>query len=211
MGGNIGIGMLDLLENSFELDLAILELSSFQLKLNRIFVPDIAIWTNFYPNHLDWHGSLKEYFYAKCKVFEFQSEDNYSIFPVEFLQNSFIVNDKSLLNKLRNAKTNVCFVGDDIETILTSLKKNMFNKAIVFYTKNNCFTIGYFYNNFVESEKIIFDLELLPHTSFKRNWFFVLAALYLLNFDLKFLQNYFKKYRTTFLTYYNRNSEHRLE
>ena len=56
-GGNIGTGMLDLVDEGAAYGL--LELSSFQLERAKPFAPDIAVITNLYPNHLDRHGTLE--------------------------------------------------------------------------------------------------------------------------------------------------------
>ncbi len=45
------------------------EVSSFQLETSPTFNPKIALWTNFAPDHLDWHGGLENYFSAKAKMF----------------------------------------------------------------------------------------------------------------------------------------------
>jgi len=81
-GGNIGVGMLDLLLQKKKIDLAILELSSFQLEQSKKFAPDLAIWTNFSENHLDRHGTIQQYFAAKRKIFEQQKKGQYSILPL---------------------------------------------------------------------------------------------------------------------------------
>lgn len=82
MGGNIGTGMLDLLYNQESSDYAVLELSSFQLDLINAktnFKPDIAIITNLYPNHLDRHKTLEEYFLAKYKIVAYQNSNQAAI------------------------------------------------------------------------------------------------------------------------------------
>ncbi|MFN0196297.1 MAG: UDP-N-acetylmuramoyl-L-alanine--D-glutamate ligase [Planctomycetaceae bacterium] len=63
LGGNIGRSLLPIVEQITADDWVVLELSSFQLHdLNLIGQsPDVAIVTNFSPNHLDWHGTLDEY------------------------------------------------------------------------------------------------------------------------------------------------------
>lgn len=66
--GNIGLPPCDLLENG--LDWYILEASSFQLETSNTFKPKIAVFTNFTPDHINWHGSLENYFKAKWKIFE---------------------------------------------------------------------------------------------------------------------------------------------
>jgi UDP-N-acetylmuramoylalanine--D-glutamate ligase len=47
----------------------VVEASSFQLTWAPTFSPASATWTNFTPDHLDWHGSLEEYRQAKAKLF----------------------------------------------------------------------------------------------------------------------------------------------
>lgn len=48
---------------------AVAELSSFQLELCRGLHPQVAVWTNFAPDHLDRHGSEEAYFEAKLRLF----------------------------------------------------------------------------------------------------------------------------------------------
>ena len=65
--GNIGLPCLSLISHQNEYDAVVLEVSSFQLEHCIQFAPDVAIWTNFYPNHLDRHGTMENYFLAKKK------------------------------------------------------------------------------------------------------------------------------------------------
>jgi len=72
MGGNIGIPVLDLPMPSGAPDSKIayvLELSSYQLDLNRHFIADIAVLTNLTPDHLDRHGDMEGYAAAKARLF----------------------------------------------------------------------------------------------------------------------------------------------
>jgi len=76
LGGNIGKSLLSMVEEIQPSDYVILELSSFQLfDLDRISAaPDVAVVTNFSPNHLDWHGSIENYRHAKQTILRRQSE-----------------------------------------------------------------------------------------------------------------------------------------
>jgi len=65
--GNIGLPPCDLLDK--DLDWFILEASSYQLELSSTFNPKIAVFTNFTPDHIDWHQGLENYFKAKAKIF----------------------------------------------------------------------------------------------------------------------------------------------
>lgn len=68
MAGNIGRGVLDL-EPAREGEVIVLELSSYQTELARALTPDIAVFTNFSPDHLDRHAGLGGYFAAKRRLF----------------------------------------------------------------------------------------------------------------------------------------------
>lgn len=67
LGGNIGKALFPEIETVRPEDYAVVELSSFQLiSLRRS--PDIAVVTNVSPNHLDIHGTMKEYVAAKRNI-----------------------------------------------------------------------------------------------------------------------------------------------
>ncbi len=68
LGGNIGKPLLPEVGNMTEDDLAVIELSSFQLQTMSVS-PDIAVVTNVSPNHLDYHLSMDEYISAKKNIF----------------------------------------------------------------------------------------------------------------------------------------------
>ena len=71
LGGNIGRPLLADTPSMKPTDLAVLELSSFQLlTMNRS--PQIAIVTNLAPNHLDVHRDYEEYIAAKENIFTHQ-------------------------------------------------------------------------------------------------------------------------------------------
>ncbi len=74
LGGNIGVSLLPHVDEIRSEDLVVLELSSFQLTdLNRLQVsPEVAVITNFAPNHLDWHDSLEHYRWAKQTILRWQ-------------------------------------------------------------------------------------------------------------------------------------------
>ena len=59
-GGNIGRALLPIIEEIKEDDVAVVELSSFQL-ISMRHSPDVAVITNIAPNHLDVHGTMEEY------------------------------------------------------------------------------------------------------------------------------------------------------
>lgn len=79
VGGNIGKPLLSEAGAMKPEDIAVLELSSFQL-MTLADSPDIAVFTNLSPNHLDIHTSMEEYAQAKENIFSHQSKDGVAIF-----------------------------------------------------------------------------------------------------------------------------------
>lgn len=67
VGGNIGKPLLNEVEKMTEKDVAVVELSSFQLQTMKS-PADIAAITNITPNHLNWHTGMEEYTEAKYNV-----------------------------------------------------------------------------------------------------------------------------------------------
>jgi len=61
------------------LDYFICEASSFQLAMSPSLKPFISVWTNFTPDHIDWHQGLENYFNAKAKVFLPPQTPKYSV------------------------------------------------------------------------------------------------------------------------------------
>jgi UDP-N-acetylmuramoylalanine--D-glutamate ligase len=68
VGGNIGIGVLALPAPA-EVEVYVIEVSSYQLDLTTGFAPDVAILTNISPDHLDRHGGMEGYVAAKARIF----------------------------------------------------------------------------------------------------------------------------------------------
>ena len=68
MGGNIGTGVLSL-DPPQDGEVVVLELSSYQTDLARALTPDVAVFTNLSPDHLDRHGGIGGYFAAKRRLF----------------------------------------------------------------------------------------------------------------------------------------------
>ena len=65
--GNIGTPPCSMADEN--LDYFVCEASSFQLDMSTSLKPYIAVWTNFTPDHIDWHNGLENYFNAKARVF----------------------------------------------------------------------------------------------------------------------------------------------
>lgn len=75
--GNIGIPALGLVGEP--LDLAVLEVSSFQLESVEAFRPRVALFLNLTPDHFDRHGDLAGYRAAKARIFARQGRGDFAI------------------------------------------------------------------------------------------------------------------------------------
>ncbi len=78
VGGNIGDPLLNYVDGMSTDDVAILEISSFQLEQMTIS-PDIAAILNITPNHLDRHGTMEAYIAAKERILEFQEKQDIAV------------------------------------------------------------------------------------------------------------------------------------
>jgi UDP-N-acetylmuramoylalanine--D-glutamate ligase len=78
IGGNIGDPLINYVDNMQTDDVAILEISSFQLDQMTIS-PNVAAILNVTPNHLDRHGTMEAYTAAKARILEFQSEEDVAV------------------------------------------------------------------------------------------------------------------------------------
>src|SRR5512145_616932 len=78
VGGNIGDPLINYVDNMKADDVAVLELSSFQLDQMTIS-PTIAAILNITPNHLDRHGTMDAYAAAKARILDFQGKDDIAI------------------------------------------------------------------------------------------------------------------------------------
>jgi len=68
LAGNIGRGVLDI-DPAIDGEVVVLELSSYQTDLARNLTPDVAVFTNLSPDHLDRHAGMGGYFAAKRRLF----------------------------------------------------------------------------------------------------------------------------------------------
>ena len=82
LGGNIGHPLLAETASIQPDDIAVLELSSFQL-MHMKTSPCIAVTTNLSPNHLDVHKDYAEYIDAKANIFTHQKAEEIAVFNAD--------------------------------------------------------------------------------------------------------------------------------
>ncbi|MBQ7126900.1 UDP-N-acetylmuramoyl-L-alanine--D-glutamate ligase [bacterium] len=132
--GNIGLPPSELVED--ETDFLVAEISSFQAQMTEKFRPFISCWTNFTPDHIDWHEGLENYFNAKAKLFIGKQAPEYAILNAK---------DKKLLEFSKQCKKSKVFLFDTEDSPNASFIKN----NAIWYKEDNL------------EEKII-DLPELP-------------------------------------------------
>jgi UDP-N-acetylmuramoylalanine--D-glutamate ligase len=177
IGGNIGTPPLALLNQKNFVDIALLEVSSFQLAYCKKFAPDIAIWTNFYPNHLDWHDSIKNYFEAKYRIITHQHSKQKALLPFNLLQK---------IKKYKPHPQYLSFFSSHRPTN-SELKLLQEHNCLYFIDQNYLLK----YKNGIFCSLI--TINKLPSITFQENWLIVCSALDILNLPLSYLPKFTKK------------------
>ncbi len=78
VGGNIGLPLINLVDQMTADDLVVMELSSFQLEIMTCS-PQVAVVLNITPNHLDRHSTMENYTAAKAHVLDYQLNQDLAI------------------------------------------------------------------------------------------------------------------------------------
>lgn len=162
--GNIGYPMITAACQNPPPAKIVLELSSFQLQHIKNFAPNIALWTNFYPNHLDHHTNENEYFLSKCNIFKHQKEDNIAIIPCNLIQR---IQDGITLKS---------------QLFLTCNQDCAIHSYPTFHIQNNTVVLS---QNDKKQITIFDNVEALSMYTYAENWVQIIAALYVQKIDLQ--------------------------
>ncbi|MCB9493621.1 MAG: UDP-N-acetylmuramoyl-L-alanine--D-glutamate ligase [Epsilonproteobacteria bacterium] len=180
--GNIGVGLLDLISSQGCDDLCVAELSSFQLELSSKSNVDIAIWTNFYPNHLDRHRTIKDYFDAKGSLLLAQKEHQVALLSAQLLEDDFVKMTSELLARV---KSHICFFdatrsGDEFFQLIPLKDYSLLyiNDGIIWY---ECVKDGV-----CAKQKKLCPVAFFPGNIFIANILVLVGALYFLGADFDF-------------------------
>ncbi len=77
--GNIGNPLSGIIGNIDAQGMVVAELSSFQLQDINLFRPAVAVIINFAEDHIDYHGSVNDYYRAKARILENQVKGDYAV------------------------------------------------------------------------------------------------------------------------------------
>ncbi len=163
--GNIGYPMLEFAQHQKNTDIAVLELSSFQLMHAKNFAPDIAIWTNLYENHLDYHSSFHEYAQAKKNICAEQTASQTAIIHAD------------LSTYIQNAHQKIHWICNSKKQALDLLLQNSAHFSWYIDEEKN---ITLLHNNISTSYCNLNDLSSI---TFPENWLIICAMLYAKNIN----------------------------
>mgnify|MGYP005854829849 CR=1 FL=1 len=94
MAGNIGMGVLSI-DPAQDGEVVVLELSSYQTDLARALTPDVAVFINLSPDHLDRHHGMGGYFAAKRRLFSEGGPDR-AVIGVDEVEGQFLANQMGM-------------------------------------------------------------------------------------------------------------------
>ncbi len=80
--GNNDLPLVDALADP-DVEMFVVEASSFRLEFTHRFRPDVALWLNLSPDHLDWHPTVEHYAAAKFRIWEHQRPTDVAIANAE--------------------------------------------------------------------------------------------------------------------------------
>lgn len=79
--GNTEVPLVDALED--DLDVLVVEASSFRLQFTETFRPAVAVWLNLAEDHLDWHPTMEAYAAAKARIWAAQQAGDIAVVNAE--------------------------------------------------------------------------------------------------------------------------------
>jgi UDP-N-acetylmuramoylalanine--D-glutamate ligase len=203
IGGNVGIGMLDLITQQDACDLGIIELSSFQLELSKKFAPDVAVWTNWYPNHLDRHHTEKAYFDAKFNLLRFQQGHQLAVLSdtLFFGQAGVWLNEQ-----LPEVASHLCVCTDSVLTpdLLNAVKRARFD---VVHVADACVMKSSIIQGKITSSQKLMRTDELASVTFLQNWVQTLAVMSCMGADWPSCAKVVSEHRNALLP----DLHHRLE
>jgi len=123
LGGNIGTPLLPVCSEMDEQDVAVVELSSFQL-MDMERSAHVAVVTNLAPNHLDMHRDMDEYVDAKKNIFKYQTSGDKLILNADNEITASFSGNGIVRYFSRKGKADVCLNG----TMITRDGVDVLNK-----------------------------------------------------------------------------------
>jgi len=127
--GNIGVPPTLLADDNN--DYLVCEISSYQAQMTETFKPFISVWTNFTPDHIDWHQGLENYFKAKAKIFLGEQAPEFAVLNYQDLK----------LREFAKQCKNVIFFDDDKDCYIKD--KKIWFKGEEIISLSDCPLVGH--------------------------------------------------------------------
>ncbi len=117
LAGNVGTPLISCVEQMRPSTVSVAELSSFQLELTDKFRPNIAVFLNLTPDHLDRHKTLEGYAAAKARIFAKQTELDAAVLNADDAPTVALAPKKPQLfwfSRKKSVAQGACVRGEDI-------------------------------------------------------------------------------------------------
>ena len=117
LAGNVGTALISEVEEMNAQTWSVVELSSFQLELTDKFRPDIGVFLNLTPDHLDRHKTMEAYTAAKLRIFAKQTELDAAVLNADDAPTVALAPKKPQVfwfSRQHEVKQGACVKGDDI-------------------------------------------------------------------------------------------------
>ena len=181
LGGNFGTPVLQL--SPKKTNFLIIEASSYQLSHSKFIKPDFAVLLNITNDHLDWHGSMREYVNSKLKIFRLQTKSQFSIINKKFVNNfktkkfsgKIIIPDKKIYlkfkNQIKNAYVKSTINDENVSNVLALTKLLKINEKSLLQSLNTFKGLKHRYEIFLQKKKNTTFINDSKATSFEATKF----------------------------------------
>ena len=162
LGGNFGTPVLQL--SPKKSNFLIIEASSYQLSHSKFIKPDFAVLLNITNDHLDWHGSMREYVNSKLKFFRLQTKSQFSIINKKFVNNfkikkfsgKIIIPNKKIYlkfkNQIKNAHVKSTINDENVSNVLALTKLLKINEKSLLQSLNTFKGLKHRYEIFLQKK-----------------------------------------------------------
>ncbi|HXR32170.1 MAG TPA: UDP-N-acetylmuramoyl-L-alanine--D-glutamate ligase [Verrucomicrobiae bacterium] len=120
LAGNVGTPLISCVEGMKSDTITVAELSSFQLEFTEKFRPDIGLFLNLTPDHLDRHKNMEAYAGAKARIFENQTELDAAVLNADDPPTVLYAPQKPQVfwfSRKQKVEQGACLRGDDIVVV----------------------------------------------------------------------------------------------
>jgi UDP-N-acetylmuramoylalanine--D-glutamate ligase len=117
LAGNVGTALIGRVDEMNAKTVSVVELSSFQLELTDKFRPDIAVFLNLTPDHLDRHKTIEAYAAAKARIFAKQTELDAAVLNADDTPTVALAPKKPQVfwfSRKNRVEKGACVQGDDV-------------------------------------------------------------------------------------------------